>query len=426
MSESGKEAMANQKELKRNKKSLHRKPSEKVVRDYTTTVTILEHLSDAVFILNPRGKIEYANKSALDMLHVDMEVVVGQYLDDYLEIELPFQSKNGDEPKDVLIQSIYQGVFNEIETALGHGVYRTPVMISFGMVPNHQGEIEYIIASAKDISVRKTLQNEVKQKQLLSISRDRYKQLGDMAVSFVHNLSQPVTSLQLMVELTQKLLHKNPPDAQKIEQNLSHIAGLLNLVAMSISNVRNFAYLTEDDSLKLQDVTEIINNTLKQLSYELTEKNIQTEVDFSATRESVLASSIRLQQVFVTLIKYMMLFYGNSTIPEGEDKKVFISVTDHEHKWIKIIIRNQRPEQDKPADEDRISVPLDETLETLDHGLDIAITKMVIRSLGGDFKMEKHGHSGIAFVIRLPIDQKEEREQLFNMIELFHDGIHGE
>jgi len=422
----GKAAMANQKELKRNKKSLPSKPSERMVRDYTTTITILEHLSDAVFILNPRGKIEYANKSALEMLHLDMAVVVGQFLDDYLEVELPFQSMNADPPKDVLIQSIYQGVFNEIETTLGQGIYHTPVMISFGMVPNQQGEIEYIIASAKDISIRKILQNEVKQKQFLSISKDRCKQLGDIAVSFVHNLSQPVTSLQLMVELTQKLLHKNPPDAQKIEQNLSHIAGLLDLVAMSISNVRNFAYLTEDDSLKLQDITEIIDNALKQLSYELTDRDIQTEVDFSATLASVLASSIRLQQVFVTLIKYMMLFSGNSTIADGEDKKVFISVADHEHKWVKIIIKNQRSKDDNSGDEERVSVPIDETLETLDHGLDIAITKMVIRSLGGDFKMEKYGTTGIAFLIRLPIDQKEEREQLFNMIELFHDGIHGE
>lgn len=410
-------------EIKRNKKPVCRELPETIIRDYTTTVTILEHLSDAVFILNPYGKIEYANKSALDMLHLDMEVVVGNYLDDYLEIELSFQSKNDDEPKDVLIQSIYQGVFNEIETALGHGAYQTPVVISFGMVPNYQGDIEYIIASAKDISIRKTLQHEVKQKQLQFISRDRHRQLGEMAVRFVHNLSQPVTSMQLMVELTQKLLHKEPTDLHQIEQNLSHIAGLLNLVSTSISNVRNFAYLTEDDSLKLVDVTEIIDQTLQQLSYELTEKDIKTNVEFSTSMTLILASSIHLQQVFVTLIKYMMLFYENFSIPKDREKTVFISITDHKHKWIKIIITNQHSEPDKTANESQVSVSLDETLETLDLGLDMAITKMVIRSLGGDFQMERQGMGGIAFVIRLPIDQKEEREQLFNMIELFHDGI---
>jgi len=41
--------------------------------------------------------------------------------------------------------------------------------------------------------------------------------------------------------------------------------------------------------------------------------------------------------------------------------------------------------------------------------------------LGGDFKVLNKQSGGVAFIIRLPIDQKEEREELLNLIELLHD-----
>ena len=36
------------------------------VRDYTTTVTILEAITEAIFILNGDGEVEYANRSGAE------------------------------------------------------------------------------------------------------------------------------------------------------------------------------------------------------------------------------------------------------------------------------------------------------------------------------------------------------------------------
>jgi len=49
-----------------------------LLRDYTTTITILEHLSDAVFILSADGSIQYANHNATDMLRLPIEMLLGK------------------------------------------------------------------------------------------------------------------------------------------------------------------------------------------------------------------------------------------------------------------------------------------------------------------------------------------------------------
>lgn len=61
------------------------------IRDYQTTITILEHLSEAIFILKPDGFIQYANRVACDLLNVALKQILGKNLNDYLEPPFQFQ-----------------------------------------------------------------------------------------------------------------------------------------------------------------------------------------------------------------------------------------------------------------------------------------------------------------------------------------------
>jgi len=180
-----------------------------LAKDYSTTVTILEHLSDALFILNAKGGIEYANRVALDMLGITLNELLGQPFNAFLNAEFDAGFLYDSDNPELLLDHIYRGVFSEIETALVHKEYSTPVVISFGLVRDARQKVSFIIASAKDISMRKQLEKEIKQQQLLALSRDRYKELGEMAVNMVHTLSQPLTSLLLMIELMEKKLKQD-------------------------------------------------------------------------------------------------------------------------------------------------------------------------------------------------------------------------
>ncbi|MCD6441549.1 MAG: PAS domain-containing protein, partial [Candidatus Marinimicrobia bacterium] len=53
-------------------------------KDYFTTITILESISDAIFILDKDGKIKYANKGALNILRIDIDDLIGRFIDEIL------------------------------------------------------------------------------------------------------------------------------------------------------------------------------------------------------------------------------------------------------------------------------------------------------------------------------------------------------
>ena len=44
-----------------------------LTKDYATTVMILEHLPDAIFILDSVGVIQYVNKNVLDLLQTSFK-----------------------------------------------------------------------------------------------------------------------------------------------------------------------------------------------------------------------------------------------------------------------------------------------------------------------------------------------------------------
>ena len=390
------------------------------LRDYTTTITILEHLSDAIFILDPGGEIEYANKVALDMLGLELKDLIGSNLDHFLMSDIDFGHISQSNSNSYLIENIYRGVFNELETSLVNGDYTTPVVISFGLVRNRRGEVNYLIASAKDITIRKQLEREMEQRQLLALSRDRYKELGELAVNMVHNLSQPVTTIRLSIELLQKQLKVGKLDADKTGRALQKIVLMLDAITASITNVRNFAFLTEDESLKPLQINEVLSGALRQLAYDLNERNMKVDVNSSGKLPHIMANPINIQQVFVTLIKYLAQELQNDSAVGGKRRnpyaKITIIVKNIRNRWLQISIGGGRINNKPTADSgSRNADPI-----VINDDLELTVVQMIITSIGGDFKAQQTSAGYPGFVLRIPVDLQQERDQLLNLIELMN------
>lgn len=391
-----------------------------VLRDYTTTITILEHLSDAIFILNAEGDIEYANKVALDMLGMEMNNVIGANLDEFLMTQINFENFSEKGENGFLLENIYRGAFHELETSLVYQDYVTPVVISFGLVRDSQGNISYIIASAKDITIRRQLEHEIEQQQLLSLSRDRYRELGELAVNMVHNLSQPVTSVRLSIELLLKQLSRGQMDADKIKKQLQNILTLLDSITGNISNVRNFAFLTEDESLKPMQVQAVLKQALQQVAYELNENNIKIKVDSAQNLPQILANPLNIQQVFVSLIKFLAQKIKNVSSEAGSslDSSIKIKIRNNRDRWLRIALQDNSnyPEEDEEQKEESAEDPL-----VINTNLELTVVQIILTSIGGDFKVEQDINGHHLFILRIPIDLSKERDQLLNLIELMHN-----
>jgi len=386
-------------------------------RDYSTTVTILEHLSDALFILNPQGQVEYANRVALDMLGLKLTEILRTQFNNYLNADFdPHMLYDSENPK-LLLENIYRGVFSEIETSLIHNEYSTPVEISFGLVRDSSKNVSFIIASAKDITIRKELEKELQQQQLMALSRDRYKELGELAVNMVHSISQPVTSIRLMIEMMEKQFKSGSLDKVKFSRYFTETTKLLDTITSSVAHVRNFAFLTEDESMKSVLVPEIIKSSLIQLDYEIKDRDIEIKVQSEDDLPPVLANPISLQQVINTLLRFLWADNPDkeTAVKDNKQQSITIAQQNIKNRWIRISISrlSETELQQKPS-EDIEAKPL------IGSHLDLTVVQIILTSLGGDFSMYKYENNGEEFILRIPVDKGGERDQLRNLIELLH------
>lgn len=406
-------------EATKNKNNLQPGNSDRMIKDYTTTITILENLSDAIFILNPDGYIDYANRVALDLLGLGLDEVIGQHLNQYLHGEIAVPEN---ESTECFIDQIHQGLFHEIETGLQSETCVTPVLLNFGFVKDNSGRIKHIIASARDISIRKNLENELQQQHLLQLSRDRYRELGEMAVNMVHQLSQPLTSVRLMVEISLKALNGASDNREKIKKNLHKALGLIETLSGLISNTRNFAFLTEDQTLKRTSLLNVLNDTMQTLEYELTDHSLDVKLNHDQKLTQVLANPLNMQQVFTGIIR--CLAREKDKAEKADDKTsanvqfINISLSNKNNRWIEI----------------NLSIDPSESVENLDYhpckdqqlflsgSLDLVIARLILASIGGDMKVFCTENGRRLFRLRLPVDQNEERAQLLNLIELMHSN----
>ena len=395
---------------------------DRMLRDYTTTITILEHLSDAIFILNAEGLIEYANKVALDMLGLELNKLIGQNLADFLLTHIDFDDFSDHTDNNYLLENIYRGAFHELETALVCQEYKTPVVISFGLVRGNGGDLNYIIASAKDISIRKQLEHEMEQQQLLALSRDRYRELGELAVNMVHNLSQPVTSVRLSIELLQKQLERGQLNQDKTSSQFQHILSLLDAITENITSVRNFAFLTEDESLKPMQVQDVIHQAVQQVAYDLKEKNIEIKFDAAEKLPPVLANPLNIQQVFVSLIKFLShkikVNYASYQETKYAQGRIKMAILNKKNRWLHIVIKDASsyPEGSRQKSEGTAGDPA-----YINSHLELTVVQIILSSIGGDFKVGQDANSTPFFILRIPIDLAKERDQLLNLIELIHN-----
>ncbi|NOX90050.1 MAG: PAS domain S-box protein [Calditrichaeota bacterium] len=385
--------------------------SYRLMRDYQTTITILEHLSDAIFILNPKGDIQYANRVATDLLGQNLEDLLEKNLNEFLSARFMFPDMDDAEGEKSFLEKIYHSGFCELESTLKNNGYETPVIISFGIVRGKQDNVNYIIASAKDVSLRKNLEKELMQKQLFIQSRDRYRELGELAINIVHRLSQPITSVQLLIDMMQQQIRSENVSLDQFQKNFEQIKERLNLMSEVITNVRNFAFLTEEETLKLVDVNECIGNAIQQLQYELTEADVAIELNKENSLPSVLANPLNLQQVFTTLLRFFLDAFEKTAAQKS--KQIQIRLHSFKDRWVEILLYNGESENiaDKKA-------KLKENTKLVSRNFNLTITQLILTSIGGDFSYLVRDPDYHSFLLRIPAGQGDERQLLLNLIDL--------
>ncbi|MDP8241023.1 MAG: ATP-binding protein [Candidatus Hatepunaea meridiana] len=392
------------------------------LKDYIATVTILEYIPDAIFILNTTGRIEYANNSALKLLQIEQDKLIGKLIDDILmdnirsDHSLPEHNDQSVIRNQNLIDHLKCGIFGDIEATLVNKKHIVPVFLNFNAIPDKNNSIKFIIVTAKDISHWKKLERELKLQQALSVSNNRLKALGELSVGLVHELSQPLGTLKLKMDMTQALLQSSNFSKEVLEHGFSEIMQLTNKMAGIVENIRLFAKRTEDHTFSMVDINKAIDSACWLTSYEMDKRNIKLTLKKGKYIPYIVESAISIEQVFVNLLtnarEALDEFVLSGKRAKKWTKEIIITTKFAGNKWVEISIEDNAGGIDKKVIE-RIFEPFFTTKESgLNTGVGLTIAKSIIAAMGGNINVKVYKGKGSRFTIRIPVVQKDEREQL--------------
>lgn len=394
------------------------------LKDYLTTVTILESISDGIFILNKKGEVKYANKSALKLLDLDFNKLAGKCIDQFLMdetytsadvIESPDKKCHG------IIERFNEGTFENIEAALVNRDKIVPVLLNFSTI-EAKNKIEYIILTVKDITQWKNLERELKKQRAISISRDRLRMLGELSVGLIHELTQPLGALKMRLEMINASVDEDRIDVKQLRQNMAGLSELIERMENCIQNIRLYAHQTEDNTIAMVDISKAAESAQKLMVYELNEKDIALTIHKLKKVPYVLSNRLLIEQVFMNLIKNAIDAFSEEEPTKKRKRKIDIEIKPEKRKWVEVFISDNAGGIDKQVI-DKIFDPFFTTREVEKYsGIGLTVAKNVITSLGGDIKVKTKKNVGTTFIIRIPLINEDEKAQLLNLIQMLNQA----
>lgn len=399
----------------------------RVLKDYSTTIAILESVQDVILIAGTTGRVEYANRSALGLLDTKLESLLGHSIDEFItdcpcEWSDSHSSASTNKPSGVL-QYINSGILDNIEAGFKTGDTVTPVYLSFNLVQDRQNRVQYIIITAKDITHQKRLEKELRQHQVSAISRDRLQALGELSVGLVHEISQPLSILRLKLEVLLKQL-ETPDELEKKTQVVRDGIQLIDRMASTIDSMRKFSHQTEENLLSAVNVNSMVDNAVNLVRADFERRNITIQAQKDPNLPYILANPLYIEQVLVNLLANARDAFDELDSSDGaivrDEKNVVISLVPYGGEWVEIHITDNA----MGIPHEVVRKMFDPFFSTRKNGrntgMGLSICKNIIDSLGGDIFVKSQPGEGTQFTLRLPTGHYDERKQLANLIGMIH------
>lgn len=399
----------------------------RVLKDYSTTIAILESVQDVILIAGVTGRIEYANQSALSLLDTDLESLLGRSIDQYIT-DCPGE-RSDDDPESTgrlsgVIQYINRGILDNIEAGFRTGDQVTPVYLNFNLVRDHQEQVQYIIITAKDITEQKILEKELRQHQLAAISRDRLQALGELSVGLVHEIGQPLSILRLKLEFLQNQID-SPDHSEKKRQLVQDGFHLIDRIAATINSMRKFSHQTEENTFSAVNVNSMVETAINLVHADFEKRNIDVKVDPDIHLPYILANPLYIEQVLVNLLANVRDAFdaldSSDEMTSPTDRQVRIALLGGEGRWVEIHIADNAGGM-PPEIARKIFDPFFSTRKNgRNTGMGLSICKNIIDALGGDIFLKSQVGDGTEFTVRLPTGHSDERKQLTDLIGMIHN-----
>ena len=258
-----------------------------------------------------------------------------------------------------------------------------------------------MMASLVDITESRRSQEQLNKFREKMSRTEQLASLGTLSATVSHELTQPLTVLQLLLEnVLQKLQKKGslPPDelSKKLRDGLSQVSSIVSIT----ERFRSFSRRSTGHVLKEINLKVIARRIMKLLAESARESNIILGIENMDNLPTIYVEESDMEQLFFALI--------NNAIQAVDSKDIRKFTISGEEKDTYVELRfSDNCGGIAPENLDRVFEPFFTTKPRgVGTGLGLCIVKEIVYRAGGKIHVESKFGEGSAFIVTLPIYTK--------------------
>jgi two-component system C4-dicarboxylate transport sensor histidine kinase DctB len=248
---------------------------------------------------------------------------------------------------------------------------------------------------AHEIEVRQSAQDRLKRTQDELIQAAKLAALGQMSAAIVHEVSQPLTALEISVASMRQLLQSGSADA--VSENIDTISNLVARMRRMTKSLKAFARKEDAARVERVELQAAIDSAIALLQPRLVAEKVMLTVENDAASTAVLMNGIRAEQVVCNLI-------GNAIDATKDAEKKSINVRlRNDGAFVMLSIADSGPGIPDHL-RDRIGQPFVSSKEAGDGlGLGLFTCETIIHNAGGILSLSDGEDGGAVFTAKLPL-----------------------
>jgi PAS domain S-box-containing protein len=264
---------------------------------------VIQSMSDALFLLDPSGRVVQTNRAASELLGLPLDQIVGRTFREVCRNDLvpntPWQ----------LLENHPDGMLRNLDIDVWHQSGRAvPVSVSCSLVRDPRGKITGVLAVGRDIAERKRAEERIQalNAELEQRVRDRThaleesnRELEAFSYSVSHDLRAPLRHVQGYVEML-----KRSTEGQLSEKALRYlhtIADASRNMGVLIDNLLSFSRMSRSEMRQgFVDVDALVRECIDGLEPSVRGRQVVWTL---SPLPSVYGDRPMLKQVFVNLLE---------------------------------------------------------------------------------------------------------------------------
>jgi PAS domain S-box-containing protein len=394
-----------------------RESSQELRKTKETLENIVQSSVDAIVATDPRGRINFANRSMEEMIWgqaKQQETLLGVTM---------AQLYSGGLAEARKIMSILRdgGRLINYETTIVRNGRVIPILTSASLLKDERGRVIGTLGVIKDLTEKKKLEEDLKKAQADLVQTEKLAAIGRLASGVAHEMNDPLTSVLTFGNL----LREDTKEGDASRESLDIILKEATRAKRIVSDLLSFSREAKP-SLEWIDLNDVLNMSLLLLEKQGAVEGVEVQIDLAKELPLVRADAGQMHQVFSNiLLNDIQAMAGNGSMneplgfrPRGRRLSLrsrFYESTEEPfplHRslagpFIRVVIEDTGPGI-PPEDLSRVFDPFFSTKHTGEGtGLGLYIVSGILKSYGAQYHLDSQIGRGTTFTVDFPLSPSQ-------------------